>query len=133
MDIKVEGLDALLTKLGSIAKIETTLRPWAERTLTEAQKDTDYTQSSPPKRAGQSYIRTFTMMAGWRNEIVVSSGSIAARRYNNRTPYGPFVMGRSKQTGIFAERWPTDAIIEKRIAPAVISDLERTIQSELNK
>jgi hypothetical protein len=133
MDIKIEGLDALLLKLGRIEKVETVLRPWAERTLTEAQKNTDYTQGSPPRRAGQSYIRTFTLMGGWRNNIRISSGSITAQRYNNRTPYGPFVMGRGNQTGTFAGRWPTDAGIEKRIESKVVEDLARTIQTELNK
>ena len=131
--IQILGLDALVSKMGKISNIETELRPWAERTLAEAQKWTDYTQSSPPRRAGQRYIRTFALMGGWRNNISISSGSITAQRQNNRTPYGPFVMGRGNQTGTFAGRWPTDEMIEQRIAAKAVDDLALTIQAELNK
>jgi hypothetical protein len=129
----IVGLDALLRKLGTMGKVEDELTPWAERTLKAAKRETDYTQSSPPRVPGQTYIRTGKLMRGWQDQVSVRSGEIMARRYNVRTNYGPFVMGRSRQTGIFAGRWPTDASIEQKIAPAAIDDLQRTIQGIIDR
>lgn len=133
MDIEIQGLAALYAKLNNLTRIEEALRPWGERTLKTAKEETDYTQSKPPRRAGQRYIRTFRLRGGWVDRISITGNGITAERRNDRTSYGPFVMGRNKQTSIFAGRWPTDESIERKIAPAVISDLERTIQAELNK
>lgn len=132
-DIEIRGLDRLQRKLKNLQQIETKLKPWAEDTLKEAQKHTDYTQTTPPRRPGQRYIRTFKLMGEWRNQVRISGKTITARRYNNRTPYGLWVMGRRTQTGIFRGRWPTDEQIEKRIAGKAVKDLQKIVDEELAK
>lgn len=132
-DVKIRGLDALLHKLGTLKEMERELRPWAERALTTAEAETNYTQGTPPRRPGQTYVRTFRLRNDWQNRIDISGGAITVQRYNNRTPYGTFVMGRSQQAGAFRGRWPTDASIEQKIAPKIIADLERTISEVLEK
>ena len=133
MEIRIEGLDALFRKLQRLEKIEDALRPWAERTLKAAEKYTNYSQTQPARLPGQKYIRTFELRSGWQNQITVQQGSIIAKRYNNRTPYGLWVMGRRTQTRIFAGRWPTDEGIEQAIAPAALKDLQQTIWREIDK
>lgn len=132
MDIQIQGLSELYAKLDNLSRIEETLRPWGERTLKAAKDETDYTQSEPPRRAGQKYIRTFRLRGGWVDRISITGNGITAERRNSSTPYGPFVMGRSAQTSVFAGRWPTDASIEQKIAPSAIDDLQRVVQSEID-
>ena len=133
MTVQIRGLDKLQRKLRTVAKIERKLKPWARRTLKRAEKETDYTQSSPPRRAGQQYIRTFRLRGQWKNQIRIGNKAIMARRHNSRTPYGLWVMGRRTQTGIFRGRWQTDADIERKIAPASLKDLKQVVDKELAK
>jgi len=133
MDIQIQGLTALYAKLENLSRIEETLRPWGERTLKKAKEETDYTQSKPPRRPGQKYVRTFQLRGGWVDKIFITRNGITAERRNSGTPYGPFVMGRTAQTSIFSGRWPTDASIEQKIAPAATEDLQRVVQHEIDK
>ncbi len=133
MDIQIQGLPELYRKLDNLTHIEDALRPWGERTLKTAKKETDYTHSKPPRRPGQKNIRTFRLRGGWVDRISITRGGITAERSNSGTPYGPFVMGRNTQTSVFVGRWPTDASIEQKIAPAATEDLQRVVQHEIDK
>lgn len=62
----------------------------------------------PPERQGQSYKRTFRFKRGWRITPARFVGGSLQVRIENRTPYGPQVVGDSRgqgQSGWHVGRW----------------------------
>lgn len=131
--IEIRGVPQLLAKLGRIEKVHDVIEPDMRWALGEAEKRTNYTQNQPPRLPNQRYIRTFTLRSGWQNHIDKTSDGITARRYNNRTPYGMWVMGHGTQTALFRGRWPTDKSITDDLRGPVTERIERTIQRELDR
>ena len=80
-------------------------------------KKLSYTQTSPPRRPAQTYIRTFTLMRGYK------IGKTKALNYFFRStaPYTVHVLGGADGTGqawMHEGRWPTmrgvvDWVIER--------------------
>jgi len=68
-------------------------------------KKLSYTQTKPPRRPKQTYIRTFTMLKGYRIGKTAAGGYY----FMSTAPYTVYVIGGADGTGqtrIFVDRWP---------------------------
>ena len=118
--IEVRGLDALIRRLDKAP-----VRKFANEALTDSVKAvhkrlSEYTQTKPPRRPQQTYIRTFTLRDSIQFSVKPFGASGEGRVYT-ALDYAPYVMGHDSQTHIFAGRWWTEQSVAEEMLPVMIN------------
>jgi hypothetical protein len=94
-----QGLENLRAEIPKVAKS----RMWAAMLL--IRRKLFYTQTRPPRRPKQKYIRTFTLMRGYR----IGKSSPTSYFFKSTAPYTVYVIGGARGEGqatIHSGRWP---------------------------
>lgn len=141
VEITVNGVDRLVTKLGRLDSLRP-LVPVMRRTVLRLQRDL---QEYPPPRPGSRYVRGQGMADAngvvrhmtseklgqrWTTKVSVSSTELVGTTGNNAS-YGPLVQSRQFQARVHRGRWPTDASVMNRNAPAIVRDFEQATADAL--
>lgn len=126
-DIVIEGLDALIKKLGMAAAIDV-LEPPMQRTVLRVQRDmADY-----PRQRPSAYVRTGTLGRRWTTKVTRQADGIEGKVGNN-TEYGPWVQSSMFQARIHRGHWQTDQEVLDRNEDAIQRDFDNAVQRELDK
>lgn len=118
--LEVRGLDALIRRID-----QAPVREQANIALTKGTKAvhrrlSTYTQTDPPRRPQQTYIRTFTLKESIHFSVK-PFGTSGEGRIFTALPYAPPVMGHADQTWVFAGRWWTEKSVAEEMMPVVIN------------
>ena len=118
--MEIRGLDALIRRIDKAP-----VRKFANDALTDSTKAvherlSEYTQSRPPRRPQQTYIRTFTLKDSIQFTIK-PFGTSGEGKVHTALDYAPYVMGHDSQTHIFAGRWWTEKSVAEEMRPIVIN------------
>ncbi len=112
------------------------------RTVLRLQRDL---QEYPPPRPGSRYVRGRGMADAdgvvrrltseqlgkrWTTKVSASSTELVGTVGNNAS-YAPFVQSRQFQARVHRGRWPTDASVMNRNAPAIVRDFEQATADAL--
>ncbi len=116
--MEVRGLDALIRRLDKAP-----VRKFANEALEKSTKAvhkrlSGYTQTFPPRRPQQKYIRTFALKGSIKYTIK-RFGASGEGRVHTGLDYAPYVMGHASQTRIFAGRWWTEKGVAEEMSPVV--------------
>ncbi|KKL14358.1 hypothetical protein LCGC14_2516500, partial [marine sediment metagenome] len=84
------------------------------------QRLSGYTQTHPPRRPQQTYIRTFTLKDSIQFSIK-PFGTSGEGRIFTALDYAPPVMGHDSQTEMFAGRWWTEKSVAEEQMPIIIN------------
>ena len=141
VQISVAGVDRLVAKLGRIDSMRP-LAPAMRRAVNRLQRDM---QEYPPVRPGSRYVRGRGMADAdgvvrrltseqlgkrWTTKVDVSAAELVGTVGNN-VSYAPFVQSRQFQVRVHRGRWPTDASVMNRNAPAIVRDFEQATADAL--
>lgn len=124
--MEIRGLDALLRRLDKAP-----VRKFANEALEKSTKAvhrrlSSYTQTYPPRRPQQKYIRTFALKDDIKFAIKPFGASGEGRVYTG-IEYAPRVMGHASQGRIFAGRWWTDKSVAEEMIPVVVKHFEEAL------
>lgn len=128
--ITVEGMDALVKKLGVTAAQEALHSPLEVIQKLIADKLKEY----PPVPPNSTYVRTGNLGTGWQTPGF--GGMIA--NVTNLVEYAPFVqgdpiLGNPHQTEQHADTgWPTDVQVIEEVIPEATELFTAAIQAELD-
>jgi len=125
--MEARGLDALIRRLDKAP-----VRKEANVALTKSTKAvharlSEYTQTHPPRRPQQTYIRTFTLKETIRFSIKLF-GKDGEGKVFTELDYAPYVMGHDRQTQVFAGRWWTEQSVAEEMAPVVINYFNEALE-----
>jgi len=118
--LEIRGLDALIRRID-----QAPVQKWANEALAESTKAvherlSEYTQTKPPKPAGSTYIRTFTLKDSIQFTIKPFGTSGEGRVYT-ALDYAPYVIGHESQVALHMGRWWTEKSVAEEMRPIVIS------------
>jgi len=118
--LEVRGLEALIHRLDKAP-----VRRFANEALTGSTKVvharlSEYTQTYPPRRPQQTYIRTFTLKDSIQFSIK-PFGTSGEGRIFTALDYAPPVVSHESQTEIFAGRWWTEKSVAEEQIPIIIN------------
>jgi len=121
--LEIRGLDALIRRID-----QAPVRKEANVALTKStkavhQRLSGYTQTYPPRRPQQTYIRTFTLKGSihYLVESLGVPGKSGKGWIYTFLEYAPPVMGHGRQTETFADRWWTEKSVAEEMMPVVIN------------
>lgn len=145
--IEVEGVDALLARLGR-ATGSIVLRAAMQESCNHVQERLAVypPQSHRPMQFKSTKQRRFVMMLVRSGQVpyrrigtlgrrwtskVTGSGADVEGRVGNSTPYGPYVMGKGTQALYHAGNWPIAETVGRQELPTVVSIFAQAIQAAL--
>lgn len=142
-DIQINGLDALLAKLGTVERVGDVLQPPMQRAVFRVQARI---AKYPPAIPGSRYVRgrgwadrdgkvrRFTsenLGKRWTTKVYRQSGGVVGKIGNNAS-YGPRVQSKQFQAKVHQGRWTTDEDALSAELPTITADFNRTVQDVLN-
>ncbi len=81
----------------------------------------------PPAPPASTYVRTGTLGRRWTTKPIREAGAVG-REVGNNTDYGPFVQSDELQATVHRGRWQTDAQVLRRETPAILRDVDTTLE-----
>jgi hypothetical protein len=127
--IETKNLDRLiasLQQLGRMSVVATALGKQAKRLR-------GIMQSYPPPLPNQQYRRTGTLKAGWIVSPTKHDATGFSTTLENPVVYAPWVQGDRTQAEIHKGRWATDEQVARREEATISSDIDRTLQNEIDR
>lgn len=118
--LEIRGLDALIRRLDKAPVRKEANIALTKSTKVVHQRLSRYTQTHPPRRPQQTYIRTFTLRESIQFSIKPFGASGEGRIFT-ALDYAPPVMEHDSQTEMFAGRWWTDRSVAEEMTPIVIN------------
>jgi hypothetical protein len=116
IDIEVKGLDDLIVRIDSSARIlYRHLRRAMGRGLAALQRRIQPYPAPPPD---SSYKRTGTLGRRWQANVVEHAPAVRGI-LSNPTSYAPFVVGEETQATIHKVRWKTDKQAANEALPTI--------------
>ncbi len=126
VSIKIEGVNQLVQKLGSVAGFRYLEAPM-ERGLREIQAAL---QEYPVARATSSYTRTGRLGKAWTVRIYREPNGLYGVVGNN-VEYAPLVQNYQFQASVHKRRWLTDKAAVERYKAGIVADFQRVINRAL--
>lgn len=136
VDIDIDfKLDKAAKKLLSGETINRATERTVEKLLDRAEDATlitQYTQTArPAKPQDSTYIRTFRLQRSSKKQVR-KSGSVIEGKWEARTAYASFVIGKSaQQAAIHIGRWPPLELAINNVEVNAQKDFDREIKKEL--
>lgn len=129
--ITITGLPQLYRRLTAAAATETLVPPMQRAQARIWRRAATYTQSTPPKPTGSTYVRRFILAKGWTVRPVRRLSNGVEAQIGNNIEYAPLVKASRFQRAIFRGRWPTvEQDIEAEL-PTITADFQRAVDRAL--
>lgn len=128
--IEIQGMDALVRKVGSIEKAQNIVEPVIVR---HSERIGKKWHTYPPMLPSQRYRRTGKLGRGRRQLVQRTPLSISAIARNDGVPYNVWVIRTQSQAGIHRGRWNSDERLVESESADVVRDASAAIQAKLDE
>lgn len=128
VNIRIEGVDRVIRKLGNVKGVDILITPMREVVLRLESDMKEY----PIQDAESRYVRTGTLGRRWTNRVQMSNNGIIGTVGNN-TEYAPFVQSRIFQAAVHRGRWQTAEDVLERRRTWIVNRFERAIRRAMER
>lgn len=128
VNIRIEGVDRVIRKLGNVKGVDILITPMREVVLRLESDMKEY----PIQDAESRYVRTGTLGRRWTNRVQMSNNGIIGTVGNN-TEYAPWVQSRQFQAAVHRGRWQTAEDVLERRRTWIVNRFERAIRRAMER